>query len=106
MTIERASAGDRLRGAVQRASAPPTSAAEVTDGAARLHVAATKGLTAGQARRLVGRTVAELEADADRLLADLAAGGRPEPVADFDSGARFSAPTLDMSSEIRRRAGR
>lgn len=38
--------------------------------AARLRVALNKGLTATQAKRLVGDTEEELEADADELLAD------------------------------------
>lgn len=39
--------------------------------AARSAVALTKGLTPTQAKRLVGSTIEELEADADELLADL-----------------------------------
>lgn len=39
--------------------------------AARASVALSKGLTATQAKRLVGSTLEELEADADELLADL-----------------------------------
>lgn len=57
--------------------------------AMRLEIAATKGLTASQAKRLVGTTKEELEADADELLADFAPanggdeskptpGGRPK----------------------------
>lgn len=42
---------------------------------ARYRVAAAKGLTPGQAKRLVGTTEEELSADADELLADL--GGKP-----------------------------
>lgn len=42
---------------------------------ARLEVAIAKGLTATQAKRLVGNSREELEADADELIADL--GGKP-----------------------------
>lgn len=56
---------------------------------ARMKVALDKGLTATQAKRLVGTTEEELSADADELLADLGAtpgsekkdpppGGRPD----------------------------
>lgn len=52
----------------------------------RLKVAISKGLTLGQAKRLVGSTEDELAADADELLADLGAkpggdksGERPAP---------------------------
>jgi hypothetical protein len=42
--------------------------------AMRLEVALSKGLTATQAKRLVGATVEELEADADELLASFGGG--------------------------------
>ena len=44
-------------------------AAEAEQRAMRLEVAAAKGLTPAQAKRLVGTTVDELEADAEELLA-------------------------------------
>ena len=44
-------------------------AAEATQEAARLRVALSKGLTEVQAKRLIGETQEELEADADELLA-------------------------------------
>lgn len=50
--------------------------------AVRAEVALSKGLTATQAKRLVGSSKEELEADADELLKDLApvtkAGGKPQ----------------------------
>ncbi len=52
---------DKLTAAEQRA-------AEAEAKSLRLEVAAEKGLTAAQARRLVGTTKEELEADADELL--------------------------------------
>lgn len=45
----------------------------------RLEVALEKGLTKGQAKRLVGSTREELETDADELLAEL--GGEKKPAA-------------------------
>lgn len=47
----------------------------------QLDVGAAKGLTPGQAKRLVGSTKEELEADADAFKADLAGagGGKPAP---------------------------
>ena len=46
---------------------------------ARLEVALSKGLTVSQAKRLVGDTREELEADADQLLRDLGEAGKPRP---------------------------
>jgi len=46
---------------------------------ARLEVALTKGLTLTQAKRLVGKTREEFEADADELLADLGKSGKQSP---------------------------
>ncbi len=73
---------DRLTAAEKRAEAAEARAL-------RLEVAASKGLTPGQAKRLAGNTQEELEADADELLADFApaaAGGgdddeqKPRPI--------------------------
>ncbi|WP_181785078.1 hypothetical protein [Streptomyces phytophilus] len=50
----------------------------------RSEVAAEKGLTAAQARRLVGATREELEADADDLLTVFGPSGTPEPDAAAD----------------------
>jgi predicted nucleic acid-binding Zn-ribbon protein len=46
---------------------------------ARLEVALAKGLTATQAKRLVGTTKEEFAADADELLADLGSKPKPKP---------------------------
>jgi hypothetical protein len=56
---------DRITAAEKRAD-------EAESRALRLEVAASKGLTPGQAKRLAGTTQEELEADADELLADFA----------------------------------
>ena len=66
---------DRIATAERRAE-------EAEARALRLEVAAAKGLTPGQAKRLAGATKEELEADADELLADfapVAAGADEDP---------------------------
>lgn len=45
----------------------------------RLEIAHEKGLTGKQAKRLIGSTREELEADADDLLSDLKPGDKPTP---------------------------
>jgi len=54
-----------------------TDLATATVTGARLKVALEKGLTATQAKRLVGDTEEDLSADADELLADLAPSSDP-----------------------------
>jgi Spy/CpxP family protein refolding chaperone len=63
---------DRLTAAEQRAM-------QAEQEAARLQVAYAKGLTPAQAKRLVGSTVEELEADADEILAAFAPPAADEP---------------------------
>jgi chromosome segregation ATPase len=66
---------------------------EASSRALRLDVAFEKGLTPAQAKRLVGATREELEADAEEILRDFPAiksDGRPKGDADF--GARLTAP--------------
>jgi hypothetical protein len=61
--------------------------------ATRLEVAFDKGLTPAQAKRLVGTTREELEADAEEILRDFPAlkpDGRPR--GDVDQGGRPPAP--------------
>lgn len=53
---------------LERAEAAERRVAETETRALRLEVAAEKGLTPAQAKRLVGASRAELEADADELL--------------------------------------
>jgi len=62
----------------EKLSAAETRAAEAEQRLLRAEVAAEKGLTAKQARRLVGTTREELEADADDLLAVFGASKDPE----------------------------
>lgn len=65
-------AADSLAAAEKRAN-------EAEARALRLEVAAAKGLTPAQAKRLVGGTKEELEADADEIL-ELLGGGGAKPV--------------------------
>ncbi|MFI2664872.1 hypothetical protein [Micromonospora carbonacea] len=82
-------AAERLTAAEQRAEQ-----AELR--ALRLEVAGEKGLTPAQAKRLVGATREELEADADDILATFPAGSAaPErriPRPDPSQGARGGKP--------------
>lgn len=54
-------------------------AAKAEARAIRLEVAQSKGLTPAQAKRLVGATQEELEADADEILEAFPAGSKPPP---------------------------
>lgn len=64
---------------------------------ARLRVALDKGLSASQARRLVGNTEEELAADADELLKDLGKG-------DGDGGGR-TPPSRKPTEKLRPAGG-
>lgn len=63
---------------------------------ARLEVALEKGLTRAQAKRLVGSTREELEADAEELLTDLK--GAVRKPASFDAGVKSKSSSGDGSS--------
>lgn len=63
------SEGEKL---TDRATAAEKRAVDAEARALRLEVAAAKGLTPGQAKRLAGTTKEELEADAEELLSDFA----------------------------------
>jgi hypothetical protein len=75
-------------------------AAEAELRATRLEVAAAKGLTAAQAKRLVGTTREELEADADEILRDFPTAAAPPkaPKADPSQGARPTAPSGSVAA--------
>lgn len=62
---------DRDKTEAERISERLSAAEKRALDADRLEIALDKGLTKGQAKRLVGSTREELEADADELLADL-----------------------------------
>jgi len=72
----------------ERAEAAERRVAEIESHALRLEVAAEKGLTQAQAKRLVGNTREELAADADDLLATF------KPAAEETLGL----PSLDLGS--------
>jgi len=84
----------------ERAEAAERRAVELETRSLRLEVATEKGLTAAQAKRLVGATREELEADADELLEtfrpadpvraslDLGQRGAPIGSTDRDASAR------------------
>jgi hypothetical protein len=79
--------------AAEREAAAEQRAAQAEARAMKLDVAFEKGLTPAQAKRLVGATREELEADADEILRDFPAlkpDGRPKGNADL--GGREKAP--------------
>ena len=79
----------------ERAEAAERRAAEIESRALRLEVAAEKGLTPAQAKRLVGETRDELVADADELLETFkpaAPAEEPTGLPSLDLGTRGTAP--------------
>lgn len=91
---------ERLQGTLQTTTQERDTA---TATVARLEVALEKGLSAVLAKRLVGNTREELEADADELLKTFS----PAATDDLDLGKRGGTPAgpQDMNSIIRRQAG-
>jgi hypothetical protein len=96
--------GEKLTAAEKRA-------VEAEQKALRLEVASAKGLTQAQAKRLVGATKEELEADADELLASFGAGdtsggkgsgskGRT-PVEKLRPGAMPTPPELTLAEQVK-----
>ena len=77
----------------EKAAAAERKAQELEARMLRVEVAASKGLTLAQAKRLIGETREELEADADELLADIKPS-RPKP----DEG-QGQAPTKPNRAE-------
>lgn len=72
--------------------------------AERLEIALERGLTRSQAKRLVGSTREELEADADELLADLGAASQdrePPPSKPREQLRGGGDPTEDVEPDIR-----
>lgn len=89
----------------QSAAAAAEKRAEAAEARAlRLEVATRKGLNAAQAKRLVGSTEEELEADADEILESFkpAEGDKPpvpgKPTADLKGGGD---PTEDVDVNVR-----
>lgn len=77
----------------ERANAAEAKAAQAESRALRLEVAFEKGLTPAQAKRLVGGTREELEADADELLETFKPAEQQKPAVDLDLGTRTTATT-------------
>jgi hypothetical protein len=107
---------DKDKSESQRAQEAAAEAARRADAAEqralRLEVAHAKGLTAGQAKRLVGTTQEELEADADEILAEFSPqrgdedGSRGRPRERLRSGAAPDAedePDIDAAVAATRR---
>lgn len=80
-----------LQKANERAEEAVKAAQTHETAALKLQVAFDKGLTAAQAKRLVGGSKEELEADADEILRDFAAAKRP--AGDIGQGARGTSAT-------------
>lgn len=88
----------------ERAEAAEKRAIELETRALRLEVAADKGLTPAQAKRLVGSTREELEADADELVSTFKAASTAPSL---DLGQRGApATTQDFNKTLRQAAGR
>lgn len=95
--------GEKLTAAEKRAAA-------AEERALRLEVATAKGLTPAQAKRLVGSTKEELEADADELLSsfggagDSSAGGKKpgarKPVEQLRPGGLPNPPDPTLAEQI------
>lgn len=98
--IEQASKSEQER-LTERAEAAERRAAELEAQTVRLEVASQNGLSPAQAKRLVGSTREELEADAKELLATFkpASDESTETVTDsLDLGVRGSAPKKGNSA--------
>jgi hypothetical protein len=95
---EAKSEAERLAERVQAAEAR---AAEAEGRVMRYEVAASKGLTPAQARRLVGSTVEELEADADELLAAFKAPDTGEDGSDSDDDGDAAGLSRRPSERLR-----
>ncbi len=87
-----------------RASEAETAAAKATAKLLRYEVAADKKLPAGWAQRLQGSTKEELEADAEKLLAELGAQQQRQ-APNYDGGVRQTARPTSMNDLIRHTAG-
>lgn len=81
----------------ERAEAAEKRAQELESRALRLEVASEKGLNAAQAKRLVGTTREELEADADELLETFKPAEPKTPSLDLDLGSRTPPRQTDDS---------
>ncbi len=78
----------------ERAKTAEDRATQAESRAMRLEVAFEKGLTPAQAKRLVGATREELEADADELLETFKPAEKAAPAVDLDLGTRSAGATV------------
>lgn len=78
--------------AIERAEAAEKAAAAAEARALRLEIASEKGLTAAQAKRLVGESREELEADADELLETF------KPASTDDDSSETVTDSLDLGT--------
>lgn len=78
----------------ERLTAAEARATQAESRAMRAEVAQAKGLTPAQAKRLVGATLAELEADADELLASF--GGAAPAAGDGKPGGKTKRPVEQL----------
>lgn len=98
-----------------KAATAETRAAALELENARLRVALKHGLTADQARRLIGDSEEELDADAETLLASLTPAGDPPPTQPqtaprekLRTGATASTPGLGddkLTQDLKRKLG-
>jgi len=88
-----------------RAEQAEKRAAELESRSLRLEVASEKGLTAAQAKRLIGSTREELEADADEILRDFAPATQKVAVPDLDLGPRATGSPEPTTPRERINAG-
>jgi len=90
--------------ATERATKAEAEAAKIRIEADRSSIALAKGLTPNQAKRLVGSTREEMEADADELLTDLAQGNKPSapPKPPGGSGAARGGNDGDPDRQLAR----
>jgi hypothetical protein len=88
-----------------RADAAEKRALDLETRALRLEVAAEKGLTPAQAKRLVGVTREELEADAEELVATFKPAEEKVTVPDLDLGPRATGSPEPTDAQGRINAG-
>lgn len=90
---------DADKGEAEKRAAAEARAEAAELRALRLEVAAEKGLTPAQAKRLVGASREELEKDADEILVDFPATKQPAaPKPDPSQGPRGGAPAARPTS--------
>jgi len=85
---------ERLKRELAEANEKANKATEKSIETMRLEVALDKGLTKVQAKRLIGSTVEELEADADELLASFGGSGRSADDGDDDGEDEGEQPRV------------